>query len=206
MNHGLFSNVNTPGSCTFNYWLSDSDQSLLQARNQSETQELFKKAQLESYYSKYEAAVKELELLHDNARKSGLLLLISVKPEICDNYIYPTTAGGYLKQMDTDKGRISKTSQAIALLKNDPAALREYVDRAEYGMLLSNRYALNPDKAGKDIKIFPFSLAHGSQEYAAYCTKRDELINNIKQDIANQNNPALPSDTKMINLLSTVSV
>lgn len=206
MNHGLFSNVNTPGSCTFHYWLSDSDQSLLHARNQSETQELFKKAELESYYSKYETAVKELELLHDNARKSGLLLLISVKPETCDNYIYPTTAGGYLKQMDTDKGKISKTSQAIALLKNDPAALREYVDRAEYGMLLTNRYALNPDKAGKDIKIFPFSLAHGTKEYTAYCTKRDQLINKIKQDIANQQNPALQRDTKMINLLSTVSV
>ena len=204
MNHALFGNSSNKGSCTFDYWYENHDQSVNNNRNIIDLEELFTKANMQDSFDKYKKDIKKLEQLHKKAENKGIILLISANQEIAQQSIYPAYWGAHKAHIATKDGKKLNTIQDIInTLKQNPTSLQN-ADQMEYGLLCSNKYVLNPDKAGKDIKIIPFSLAHGTPEYQEYCKKRDQLMANIARDIEEKNNPGLAQEreNRLFNILA----
>jgi len=195
MNHALFGNTNNLGSCTFDYWYKNSDLSKIDVNLKS----LFETCGFEEYYTKYASEITRLETLHEAANNRGTLLLVSIDPQEADKYIYPARSGGVKTQVGWWKPT-NKTTEIINKLKQDPSSLGKQSDSLEYCMVLTNDYALNPDKAGKDIKIFPFHMAGEKPEYKEYCKQRDILFKNIERDITEKNNPSVKNNKEFLNL------
>ncbi|MGC2310982.1 MAG: hypothetical protein WA432_05195 [Candidatus Babeliaceae bacterium] len=184
MNHALFGNITDAGSCTALYWRDNSDMS----GNQNCLQEVITHLGLPLYYTKYQKEFDQLEALHKAAENRGTLLLISVVPTCADACVYAAQPGGAKSDIGSKLGIDDKVSSIIALLKNDSKKLGTYVDHIEYCIVLTHDMVLNPDYAGKDIKIYPFHMAKPA-EYAQYCTLRDELVAKIATDI--ERNPRI---------------
>lgn len=185
MNHALFGNTHNSGSCTFEYWCDNHDQ----GHASFSLKDIFAAAQFTEYYEKYEAEITELELLHKQAQNKGVLLLISVDATTAPHYIYPAKVGG-AQDYVYDQSRFKFFNKPLQLheiiknLKSKPNQLGDKANFQEYCMILTDDYALNPEKAGNEIKIFPFHMAHDKPEYQEYCTKRDALMAKIAADLA----------------------
>ncbi len=208
MNHALFGNTTNSGSCTFSYWYDNRDMSKVDFN----MKDIFKTAGFENYYSKYEQEIEELTQLHKQAENKGTLLLFSIDPKEASNYMYPAVPGGYKALFEIDGENNTNGSQnlthniskVVDILKTKPEKITKYTytnkndthahpkmydfdsDRIEHCMILTNDYALNPKKAGEDIKIYPFSLGQDTPEYRKYCAKRNALMAKIKRDLSGE--------------------
>lgn len=210
MNHALFGNLHNVGSNTFAYWYYNNDCSTIQIS----LQDIFKQTGFDAYYEKYQREIHELETLHKKSENKGTLLLISVDPQTAPHYIYPAEVGGYKggwfkKNLKIGPvlfrwKRTTNLREIIQTLKKNPFKLDKQTDSLEYCMILTNDYALNPDKAGKDIKIYPFHLAADTSEYQQYCEKRDQLMRKIARDLAEKESPSTDKNI-LFNLLATQS-
>ena len=182
MNHALFGNTNNEFSCTFKYWYDDHDFSSIKIS----LKDLFSQLNLTSLYDQHKNEVEELEKLHKKAGNKGSILLISTTPEFAEKTIFPAHIMGYKKEVIID-GKKATVPEIAQTLKTKPHLLGKEADELEYCMALTNDYALNPDKAGKDIKIYPFHMAQDTPEYKLYTKKRDQLFKKIERELAAQN-------------------
>ncbi|MFA6065705.1 MAG: hypothetical protein WC707_00820 [Candidatus Babeliaceae bacterium] len=202
MNHAVFGNSSRKGSCTFDYWYHNYDQSVNNNRNLINAEELFAQVGMRDFFTRYKKDIQNLERLHKKAENKGVILLISANQEMVRQNIYPTTSGGAKVVVKTkDKKTLDSAQAIITQLKQNPTVLQN-ADAIEYGLLCSNKFVLNPDKAGKDIKIFPYSLAHGTPAYQEYCNARDQLMAKIKRDIYEQNHPELVQESRVRSILA----
>ena len=178
MNHALFGNANTKDCCTVDYWYENRDQSKVTKTSK----EIFTKLNQADLYSKYEKDIKELEVLHAKAANKGTFLLLSFSPEFLKETVYAARPHGYLKKVSIDKQETGDVKAILETLKQNPQKLGKSSDKIEYCLILTKDRALNPEYAGKDIKIYPFNMAK-PKEYQDYCAKRDELMAKIGTEI-----------------------
>ena len=181
MNHALFGNVNDTGSCTVDYWYRNRDYSKVTKTSK----DIFTKLNRAYLYKKYEKDIQELEALHAKAENKGTFLLLSFSPQFLKETVYTARPGGYLKQVIVDGQATRDVQTILQTLKKNPEKLGESSDKLEYCLILTKDRALNPEYAEKDLKIYPFNMAK-SEEYKAYCAKRDELMTKIRGDLKRQ--------------------
>ena len=180
LNHALFGNVKEQGSCTLEYWFTNRGGNYHYVKKTSE--DIFSKLNQPDLYKKYQKDVEYLEKLHAQAENNGTFLLLSFSPEFLEQTIYSAEPGGFLKHVTIDNQKTRNVATILETLKKSPQKLGESSDRIEYCLVLTKDRALNPEYAGKDIKIYPFNMAK-PKEYNEYCAKRDELMAKIHTDL-----------------------
>lgn len=178
MNHAIFGNSDNEGSCTAQYWYENADWS----RTTISAPDIFKKLNRPDIYEKYKEDIQKIEILHKQAENKGTWLLLSFDKKFLKNSVYAAAPCGYKTQVLIDNQNVDKVSKILTTLKTNPEKLGSRSDALEYCLALTKDLALNPEYAGKDIKIYPFNTAK-PKEYGEYCAKRDELMAKIKADL-----------------------
>jgi hypothetical protein len=141
-------------------------------------------------YKRHKKAFNKLEKLHRKAANKGMLLLISLTPEMASSLVYRNgfrlgknhSERGYMTLGFTATSDPNKIIQAVKDSRFDA----DQVDDIQYCMVLDGAqggvFDLQTIERG-EVKIYPFHTALPN-EYADYCKARDALFATIAQELA----------------------
>lgn len=175
MNHALFGNINNPGSCSYDYFLSNSNVNAPEIS----IQELFSVFNIETLYKKYQKKFEILNKLHYKANEHGFgnFLLISCTQEQIQSTVFAAQPGGYKRSVKVSKHETNDVTTILNALQSNPQTL-DNSDRIEYCMVLTRDLALDPQKGPR---IYSFSEAN-TAIMNVYYTLLDSLFEDITKE------------------------